>query len=64
MVALQRQAVPTYQIETVLVPFEEVMLIEKKLPALFINETNNGVTPAFIQWCKPFIGSAFPSLTS
>lgn len=64
MVALQRQAVPTYQIETVLVPLEEVMLIEKKLPALFINETNNGVTPAFIQWCKPLIGSDLPAMTS
>ena len=64
MVALQRQAVPTYQIETVLVPLEEVMLIEKKLPALFINETNNGVTPAFIQWCKPLIGSELPAMTS
>ena len=64
MVALQRQAVPTYQIETVLVPLEEVMLIEKKLPVLFINETNNGVTPAFIQWCKPLIGSDLPAMTS
>ena len=64
MVALQRQAVPTYQIETVLVPLEEVILIEKKLPVLFINETNNGVTPAFIQWCKPLIGSDLPAMTS
>ena len=64
MVAFRRVEGPTYQIETFLVPIEEVMLVENKMPAHFINETRNGVTPAFIEWCRPLIGSDLPEMVS
>lgn len=64
MVALRRVEGPTYQIETFLVPLEEVMLVENKMPDHFINAAKNGVTPAFIEWCRPLIGSDLPEMIS
>lgn len=64
MVAFRRVASETYQVETFLVPIEEVMLLEKKLPAHFINAEKNGVTPAFINWCRPLIGGPLPDMIS
>ena len=64
MVAFRRVASENYQVETFLVPIEEVMLLEKKLPAHFINAEKNGVTPAFIKWCRPLIGGPLPEMIS
>lgn len=64
MVAFRRVASEAYQVETFLVPIEEVMLLEKKLPAHFINAEKNGVTPAFINWCRPLIGGPLPDMIS
>ena len=33
-----------YQIEPILIPIEEVMLTERTLPDIFINDQGNGVT--------------------
>lgn len=64
MVAFRRVVGEAYQIETFLVAIEEVMLYEKKLPAHFINPEQNGVTPAFIEWCRPLIGEPLPEMIS
>lgn len=45
-----------YQIETRLIPVEEVMLYEKKLPDSYINERGNDVTAEYVEWCRPLAG--------
>ena len=64
MVALMREPGETYRVRTELVDVHEVMLTEKKLPDVFINERGNGVTQAFIDWCTPLIGEPLPRLVS
>ena len=64
MVAFKRLVGDTYAIETFLVDIEEVMLTERTLPAEFINEEQNGVTQAFIDWCRPLIGEPTSSMIS
>lgn len=64
MVAFNRIEGDVYQIDTVLIDIKDVMLIEKKVPDNFINETKNGVTQEFIDWCKPLIGSEMPEMIS
>ncbi len=56
MVAINRIPGDEYQIQTSLVPVEEVMLHERILPEKYINERGNDVTQEFIDWCKPLIG--------
>ncbi|MDO4432183.1 MAG: 6-phosphofructokinase [Aerococcaceae bacterium] len=63
MVALMRQESEDYQVETQLVPIKDVMLYEKTMPRHFINPSGNGVTPAFIEWCQPFV-QAMPEMIS
>lgn len=55
MVALKRDDETSSQTQDILVPIEEVMLVEKVLPRHYINEGGNGVTPEFIQWLKPLV---------
>lgn len=58
MVGFKRMDTPdgSYKINTVKIPIEQVMLLEKTVPDLYINETGNDVTPAFLEWVKPLIG--------
>lgn len=64
MVAFRRKDNEQYQLETFLVDIKEVMLYERKMPEHFINEEGNGVTQAFIDWCKPLIGEELPEMIS
>ncbi|MGT2742439.1 diphosphate--fructose-6-phosphate 1-phosphotransferase [Streptococcus plurextorum] len=64
MVAFERETGEAYAITPVLVDIKEVMLHEKTLPAHYINETQNGVTQAFIDWCQPLIGADLPEMIS
>lgn len=64
MIGLRRVEGADYQVETFLIPLEEVMLVENKMPAHFINEEKNGVTPVFIEWCRPLIGATLPEMIS
>ncbi len=48
-----------YSVNTTLIPINDVMLVEKKLPREYINDRKNDVTQAFIDWCTPLIGGAF-----
>ncbi|WP_088187319.1 diphosphate--fructose-6-phosphate 1-phosphotransferase [Desulfosporosinus sp. FKA] len=61
MVGFKRISNQPYQCEPMLIPLEEVMMHEKKLPNQYINERGNGVTPEFIEYCRPLIGE--PLLT-
>ena len=46
----------SYKIRFIEIPIEEVMLLEKTVPDVYINERGNDVTDEFIKWCKPLIG--------
>lgn len=56
MVGINRLSGEDYQIETTIIPIQEVMLHEKVLPDRYINGRGNFVTDEFVQWCKPLIG--------
>lgn len=64
MVGLKRRDTADYAVETILIDIEAVMLTEKTLPKEFINDTQNGVTQAFIDWCRPLIGEATSQMIS
>lgn len=64
MVALKRLDGDDYRIETLLVDIEEVMLTEQTMPTEFINADQNGVTEAFIKWCRPLLGEATSEMIS
>lgn len=52
----RREETEGYGIETMLIPIEEVMMVEKTMPDAFISEKGNDVTDAFVDWCRPLIG--------
>ncbi len=62
MVAIRRLPGETYASETFLVPIEQVMMTEAKMPDSFINERGNGVTEAFKDWVRPLMGGPLPKL--
>ncbi len=64
MVGLRRQEGADYRVQTALIPIEEVMLTEKRLPDDFINERGNGMTQAFQEWCRPLLGGPLPRFVS
>ncbi|MBQ4050856.1 MAG: diphosphate--fructose-6-phosphate 1-phosphotransferase [Oscillospiraceae bacterium] len=60
MVGFRRLDSEEYAVETMLIPVEEVMLDEKKMPRSYLNEAGNDVTEEFIRWAKPLIGGELP----
>lgn len=60
MVGLRRLESTPYAVEPVLIPVEEVMLHERTLPLSFLNEEKNGVSPSYLDWCRPLIGGPLP----
>ena len=56
MVAFRRVSDDPYRMEPFLAPIDEVMLHERTMPDLYINEAGNGVTEAFREWCRPLLG--------
>lgn len=58
MVGFEREKTEdeSYKIRFIEIPIEEVMLLEKTIPACYINQRGNDVTDDFINWCKPLIG--------
>lgn len=56
MVGLTRSKGSAYKVKPVLIPIEQVMLTEKRMPDEFINEAGNGVTQSFREWCRPLVG--------
>lgn len=64
MVAFRRVSDAPYKMEPFLVDIDEVMMYERKMPEEFINEAGNGVTPAFLDWCRPLLGGELPQMLS
>ena len=64
MVGLFRKENPKgeYEIETRLIPIEEVMLHEKKLPEEYIGGRGNDITEEYAAWCRPLLGDALPQM--
>lgn len=64
MVAFRRVSNQPYQMEPYLIDIEKVMMHEKTVPDIYINAEGNGVTPEFIDWCKPLIGVELTKMIS
>ena len=64
MVAFRRVSEAPYKVEDFLVDIDEVMMYERTMPEEFINEKGNGVTQAFLDWCRPLIGEELPDMVS
>ena len=64
MVAFSRVSENPYEMKPFLVDIDEVMMYERKMPDEFINEEGNGVTQAFLDWCRPLIGGELPDMIS
>lgn len=64
MVGFVRESTVPYRVHVELFDVHDVMLFERKLPDAFINAEGNGVTEAFMDWCRPLIGPALPALFS
>ena len=64
MVGFSRLSTQPYQVEPILIDIQEVLLRERQMPPEFINVAGNGVTPAFVEWCKPLIGPELPPILS
>lgn len=52
----------SYRIHTSLIPVEEVMLHEKKMPDSYINERGNDVTQEYLDWCEPLAGDGLQKM--
>lgn len=64
MAAFRRISDHPYRSEIFLADISGVMLNEKTLPGEFINPRGNGVTDAFVRWCRPLIGGPLPEMIS
>lgn len=62
MIGFERDAAKDggYRVRTAQIPIREVMLYERKLPSVYINDRGNDVTEEFIRWCSPLIGGEIP----
>ncbi len=54
------QRVGNYAVDYVLRPVQDIAAKTKHMPDAFINEAGNDVTPAFIEYCRPLLGSDLP----
>ncbi|MFA6667037.1 MAG: diphosphate--fructose-6-phosphate 1-phosphotransferase [Bacilli bacterium] len=63
MVGIKRISNKPYRSKTFLVPIEEVMLTEAKMPLKYIAKNNHDITPEFVDWLKPLIGELPKGIT-
>lgn len=64
MVGIRRKEGEKYEIETPLIPIEEVMLNERVMPEEYINERGNDISEQFVTWCRPLIDGELPEMVS
>ncbi len=62
MTGIRRVSSEPYQMESFLVPIEEVMLEEKKMPPHYYSRYD--VAPEFVEWLKPLMGGELPRMVS
>ena len=56
MAGLKRISSSPYKVEPILIPIEEVMMMESKFPLNFMSENKYDVSKEFIDWLKPLVG--------
>lgn len=58
MIGFIRDETPddSYQIHVESIPIERVMMYERVMPDVYVNERRNDVTEEFVKWCRPLIG--------
>lgn len=64
MVAFRRVCDRPYRAEAFLVDIDQVMMTERTVPDSYINARGNGVTEAFMDWCRPLLGADLPEMIS
>lgn len=64
MVGLDRKAGEPYEVETPLIPIDQVMLHERKLPDAYISEDGFDITKEYVNWLKPLLGKEIPEYIS
>ena len=47
-----------------MVDIDQVMMTERTVPDSYINARGNGVTEAFMDWCRPLLGADLPEMIS
>lgn len=60
MVILQRQPGEPYRCTTGMAPLEQVANLEKTMPDAYIQPGGSFITPAFLDYARPLIGSNLP----
>lgn len=61
MVGLVRKEGSPYEIETPLIPIDQVMLHERKLPDEFISVDGFDITDKYLDWLSPLLGQEVPN---
>lgn len=56
MAGIERISTEPYEIKPILIPIEDVMLVEAKLPNKYIAENGHDVTDEFVEWLRPLVG--------
>ena len=64
MIGFERLPGAEYAVRPIHIPIQQVMLTERTMPDEFINRRGNGVTDAFVEWCRPLIGSPLRQFVS
>ena len=64
MVAFRRVCDRPYRAEAFLTDIDQVMMTERTVPDSYINARGNGVTEAFMDWCRPLLGADLPEMIS
>lgn len=64
MVAFKRVSDSPYRMEPFLADIDKVMMYERTMPEEYINEEGNGVTEAFMSWCRPLLGEDITQMIS
>ncbi|MFH5834758.1 diphosphate--fructose-6-phosphate 1-phosphotransferase [Proteiniclasticum sp. C24MP] len=60
MIGLTRKEGEEYEVETPLIPIDQVMLYERKLPDEYISEDGFDITKKYLNWLKPLLGEEIP----
>lgn len=60
MAGFRRCSDRPYRCEPMLIPVEDVMLQERKLPRSYVLPSGDGIAEEFIDWCAPLIGDPLP----
>ena len=56
MIGFERLSSVPYRVKPIRIPIERVMLAERSMPESFFGAGGDGVSPEFIEWCRPLIG--------